>query len=306
MNYFTSAFLLIATSSILITQGCSAPVKSDETKQMGDHNGHQMNHGNGGHEQMPTGDAVGNDHSEHSQGHHTPSTPTNTQAKLTVDPEIKPNVATNLVIDVQDKQGQAIPKFDIFQEKIMHLIVVSDDLDFFSHIHPTYQENGRFVVETNFPQSGNYTLFSDYKPAGQNEEVSVLKAQIPGQMPASSALDLNRTKTLGETKVNLVLSPDKVKAGQEVSVAFDLKDNTNNQPLTDLEPYLGELGHLVIIKRSSPLTRADYIHAHASKDAPAGEVHFMTSFPQPGKYKLWGQFNRGGEIVTADFWVDVE
>jgi len=302
MNRITSALLLIATSSLLLSQGCSAPVKSNEAKQMGDHSGHQMNHGAGEEHQMPTEDAA----SQHDHGSHASNQPANSQAKLTVDPEIKPNVATNLVIDIQDKQGKAIPKFEIFQEKIMHLIVVSDDLEFFNHLHPTYDENGRFTIETNFPQSGNYTLFSDYKPAGQNEEVSVLKAQIPGEIPVSSALDLKRTKTLGDTKVDLVLSSDKPKAGEAVSVAFDLKDNTNNQPLTDLQPYLGELGHLVIIKRSSPLTRADYIHAHATKDAPAGQVHFMTSFPQPGKYKLWGQFNRGGEIVTADFWVDVE
>jgi hypothetical protein len=41
------------------------------------------------------------------------------------------------------------------------------------------------------------------------------------------------------------------------------------------------------------------------KDAPNNKVSFMTSFPQPGKYKLWGQFNRNGKIVVADFWIYV-
>jgi hypothetical protein len=41
------------------------------------------------------------------------------------------------------------------------------------------------------------------------------------------------------------------------------------------------------------------------KDTPAAQVSFMTSFPTPGKYKLWGQFNRNGKIVIADFWVNV-
>jgi len=54
------------------------------------------------------------------------------------------------------------------------------------------------------------------------------------------------------------------------------------------------------------LTEADYIHAHAIKDTLAGQVHFMTIFPQPGKYKVCGQFNRQGKILTADLWVNVQ
>ncbi len=75
--------------------------------------------------------------------------------------------------------------------------------------------------------------------------------------------------------------------------------------IKDLQPYLGEKGHLVIIKNSQKLTKSDYIHAHALKNSPTGEIDFATSFPQPGKYKLWLQFNRNGKINTADFWVNV-
>ncbi len=122
---------------------------------------------------------------------------------------------------------------------------------------------------------------------------------------AIAAIDFNSTKTFGDTQANLTFSQPKVKAGEEVTLMFNLKQKSNNQPVTDLQPYLGERGHLVILKQSSPLTRADYIHAHAMKNSPDGLVQFMTSFPQPGKYKLWGQFNRNGKIVIADFWVNV-
>ncbi len=55
-----------------------------------------------------------------------------------------------------------------------------------------------------------------------------------------------------------------------------------------------------------PLAAKDYIHAHAVKDSPDGQIEFMTKFPKPGKDKLWGQFNRNGKIIVADFWVDVQ
>jgi hypothetical protein len=228
------------------------------------------------------------------------------QTRLTVPDAIAPNESVTLVINVQDSAGKAVTKFDTFQEKLMHLIVVSDDLQFFRHLHPDYKENGRFEVEANFPVPGSYTLFSDYKPAGQEEQVSVLKTQVPGNSPTAPQIDLSQTKTFADTKVNLKFSQPTLKAGEEITLMFNLREASSNQPLTDLQPYLGEAGHLVILKQSSPLTQADYIHSHAMKDIPAGQVHFMTSFPQPGKYKLWGQFNRNGRIVTADFWVNVQ
>lgn len=227
------------------------------------------------------------------------------QAKLTVPEEITPNQSVTLKIDVQDKSGKAIAQFDIFQEKLMHLIAVSDDFRVFQHLHPTYKGNGGFEVETNFPQPGNYTLFSDYKPSGQTEQVSILTTKIPGKIPDLPKRDLNQTKTFGDIKINLTLSQPLPKIGKEVTLTFNLQQASNNQSITDLQPYLGEKGHLVILKQSSPLTKVNYIHAHAMKDSPEGQVQFMTTFPQPGRYKLWGQFNRNGKIVVADFWVNV-
>ena len=260
---------------------------------------------------MQQGDASmgGMQHGEKSndshEGHSTPTQTTATQAKLTASRDIAPKTPVKLSIEVRDSAGKAIANFDTFQQKLMHLIIVSDNLQFFSHLHPTYKGNGSFEVEANFPRSGSYTLFSDYKPLGETEQVSVMKQQVAGDNLPAAAIDFNSTKTFGDTKANLTFSQPKVKAGEEVTLMFNLQQKSNNQPVTDLQPYLGERGHLVILKQSSPLTKADYIHAHAMKDSPDGQVQFMTSFPQPGKYKLWGQFNRNGKIVIADFWVNV-
>lgn len=226
-------------------------------------------------------------------------------ATLTTSGNLTVNRPSKLTIAVQDAQGKAISKFDTFQEKLMHLIVVSNDLQIFQHLHPTHKGNGLFEVETALPQAGTYTLISAYKPAGEAEAVSLMKAQVPGTPPTTPAINLERSKMSDATKVDLSLLAPTVKAGQEVTIAFSLQDK-NNQPIQDLKPYLGEQGHLVILKQSQDLSRANYIHAHAMRGSPQGRAAFMTTFPQPGKYKLWGQFNRGGKIVVADFWVDVQ
>ena len=287
MNFFVTGLLL---STLLVTQGCKSSVESKEAQTTtSPHHNHSM------------GSMAHSGQSETEKSGMTE----NIQAKLTVANTITSKNSVPLAIDIQDKNGKVINQFHRYQEKLMHLIVVSDNLQSFNHIHPQYKGNGRFEVAASFPQPGGYTLFSDYKPAGQKEQVSVLKTQAPGKSSTPIKIDLNRNKTFADTKVNFSTSQTTIKADEEVHLIFKLKNPASDQPIADLQPYLGEKGHLVILRQSSPLKATDYIHAHAMKSTPPGEVHFMTSFPQPGNYKLWGQFNRNGQIVTADFWINV-
>lgn len=291
---FNTAITVVIT--FLIVQSCSLSTKTNETafKAVTHHQEErEMKDTNHGHDS----------HSTNEESHVNQSL--FAKAELTTPENIAPNTDIPLTINIQDSTGKAIEKFDKFQEKLMHLIMVSDNLQFFSHLHPNYKDNGRFEIKTQFPQSGNYTFFSDYKPSGKSEQISVLKVQVPGNNLSTSERNLSHTKIFGNTKVDLILSDKTVKAGEEVTVMFHLEDTANNQPVTDLQSYLGEAGHLVIIRQSPVLTETNYIHAHALKGTAAGKIHFMTRFPQPGMYKIWGQFNRNGEIVTADFWVNV-
>jgi hypothetical protein len=297
MKRFLSSIFVVTT--LLVASACSSTTKStNKSTKVEVSPSMMMNHDQdsmGGHE----------GHSMENMNHENNSQ-TTTKATLNAPKTLTPNQSVNLVIDIQDATGKPVNKFDIFQEKIMHLIIVRDDLKSFAHIHPEYKDNGRFQVTTKFSESGNYTLFSDYKPAGAKENVSLMKITIPGSVSPPKDLEkFTKTKTLTDTKVNLNMSEKNLQAGKEVSLIFDLKDN-KNQPIKDLQPYLGEKGHLVIIKSSSPLTKSDYIHAHALKNSPDGKIEFETKFPKSGTYKMWMQFNRNGNIKTADFWVKVE
>jgi hypothetical protein len=291
MKVYLSGIILF--TGLLLTVACSSTSKSGESQVVHSQKSHMdsMNHGETGRKEQ---------HENHKEKS------TNIQTKVTAPKEIKPGNPTAFAIDIQDSAGKAINKFDTVQEKQMHLILVSDDLRFFNHIHPIYKGNGRFEVNPSFPNPGNYTMFSDYQPSGSSQEVSVQKVSIPGSSPVPLELEkFSNTKVLTDAKVNLSFSEPKLKASQELNLKFSIKDHTKNQPIKDLQPYLGEKAHLIIIKSSSPLKSSDYIHAHALKSSPDGEVDFMTSFPQPGIYKLWIQFNRNGKINTADFWVNV-
>lgn len=251
-------------------------------------------------------EATHHSHTEHHEhGSDQANAEASTQAKLTAAGAIIPNTPTVLQIDVQDREGKAIAQFDRFQEQTMHLIAVSDDLQVFQHLHPTYKGNGHFEVTAQFPKSGSYTLFSDYQPTGLPEQVSVLKTQVGVTNTPAPEINWSRTKTFGKTIVDFAPNRTTVRVGEDVVMQFDLQDAASGKPVADLQTYLGEKGHLVILRQSDVLGRENYIHAHAVQNTPANQVHFATHFSQPGLYKLWGQFNRNGEIITADFWVEV-
>jgi hypothetical protein len=278
MKHFINRISIVIT--LFIATSCSSGVKSGETLPK---------------EALHQGENSTSQHEGHS-----------TQTKLTVPKNVVANQPIPLAIDIQNSTDKVASNSDSFQQKQIDLIVVSDDLKFFDRIHPTYKGNGRFEISPSLPNPGNYTLFSDYKPGKEKEQVTIQQLSVPGKVPLPTELEkFSNTKILSNTKVNLNFSEAKPQAGKEVTVTFDFKEAANNQMIKDLKPYLGEKGNLVIIKSSSPLTISDYIHAPVRKDSPDGKVQFITSFPQSGTYKLWGQFNRNGKIITADFWVNI-
>jgi hypothetical protein len=79
-------------------------------------------------------------------------------------------------------------------------------------------------------------------------------------------------------------------------------DARRGTPVTDLQSYLGAPAHLLIL--STDL--ADVVHSHPSDIESTGPtVEFDAVFPRPGRYKMWVQFQRDDEVVTAPFVVDV-
>ncbi|ERT05903.1 ytkA-like family protein [Lyngbya aestuarii BL J] len=298
MNRFLIS-LFAVPSLLTLIQSCAVNSPSKDASTQAQQT-HQMNHN--------SGDNLSAHHqsSTHSHSNHSSESASLTKAQLTKPSQIAVNQPQTFLIEIQDKTGKPITDFETFQEQLMHLIVVSEDLDVFEHLHPEYDGDGLFQVEITFPKPGSYTLVTDYKPSRMSEEITLLNAQVPGvQLTSSVKINENMSQILEDTQITLTSSQPVLQSGQEVTLKFNLKDAKTNQPINDLKPYLGEQGHLVIFKQSNPLTKADYIHAHALKNTPPDEVHFMTNFPKPGTYKVWGQFNRNGKIITSSFWVKV-
>ncbi|AFY58300.1 hypothetical protein Riv7116_5939 [Rivularia sp. PCC 7116] len=230
---------------------------------------------------------------------------TATQGKLTVPTKITPNKPVPVKVQVPASVAKANTT-NASQPKQMHMIVVSNDLRFFDLVQANYKTSENIEVKPKFPAPGEYTVFSDYNPLGEKEQVSIERISVPGEVPFPTELEsFSKTKTFADTKIDLNLSQPNIKAGKKVTLKFDLKQASNNKPIKDLKPYLGQKANLVVIKSSSSLGENDYIDTETIQKSPNNQLHFTTKFPQPGSYKIWLQFNRNGKVKTADFWVTV-
>lgn len=211
-------------------------------------------------------------------------------------------VSTKVSVTIQDEKGNAINNFDLNHEKKMHLIVVSKDLSYFDHIHPEYKAKGLFEIDTQFPAGGEYKLFADYVPTGGSATTKSNWIKVEGAAQPATAItpDSQLTRTVNGKTVTL--SYDHLMAGMDVNLTFHIVDEKTKQPVTDLQPYLGAVGHVVILSADAE----QYLHVHPTEEKAKGpDAKFMTKFPASGVYKIWGQFQQNGQTFIVPFVVKV-
>jgi hypothetical protein len=210
------------------------------------------------------------------------------------------NVTINILI--QNKRSKPIDSFDRLHEKLLHLIVVSKDLAYFDHIHPDYKGSGLFEITTQFPAAGEYKLFADYMPTGIPEIVQAHWVTIGDTplKPVALVPDKQLTKIVEDKEVSL--SFDHVMAGMDLTMAFTIKNAKSKELITDLQPYLGAIGHVVAIRADTK----QFLHVHPTDNQRSGPTaKFITTFPSKGIYKIWAQFQQHDHLYTIPFIINV-
>ena len=235
---------------------------------------------------------------------------------------IKPNQPTTITYRVKNDKGAILKNYEVTHEKIMHFILVRKDLQQFQHLHPEFnQSNGEFSVQVTFPTDGTFRIFPDFTPGDENpmKLPVTLNQDInvgdPSKLtPQQVKVDSSPSKTVEGYAITYKLNPSQPISQNEFT--YTLTVSRNGQPVTDLEPYLGALGHSVILKEGT----LDFIHTHAGEAAPSGmdhgamttsnrsgpDISFSTTFPEGGSYRLFTQFQHQGKIITTDYTIQVK
>ncbi len=203
---------------------------------------------------------------------------------------------------IKGKEGVSVP-LDVQHEKKIHLIVVSDDLATFQHIHPEFQPDGKYLVKTTFQNGGKYTLFADYKPTGADAQLEKINLEVAGKtVPTKkwAAAKTTSTTTPGGYSVSLESEIGKFVSEGETHILVKISKNGKEIMASGLENYLAAKGHCVIISTDG---EKRYLHVHPGLEKD--RLHLAATFGKPGIYRGWLQFQHEGKIQTADFVLNV-
>lgn len=214
---------------------------------------------------------------------------------------------------IKGNESSPVP-LDLVHEKKMHLILVSDDLSWFDHIHPEYQASGAYDIkvlgkgdsftkgrghnETRFDAGGKFWAFTDYKPLGALNQVNKTELNVSGT-PAKSVVYAQAKMTATVDGYTLNMEAGHAGAGFATGspqhIPVTIKQGGKAVDPATFENYLGEKAHLVLVEVDSK----EFVHTHPSVEGGKLDIH--TNFTKPGTYRGWLQFQTDGKVHTADF-----
>ena len=252
-----------------------------------------------------------NQDKQHGEGHQTATIQSHRSYEIEIVSNldnISPRKSVKITYKIKNDKRDVVKNFDVVHEKIMHFITVRHDLQYFQHLHPEFnKQTGEFTVDATFPSDGPYRLFPDFTPTDENPQklpITVSHEVEVGVMKRYKAQELT-TDSKTKKAVNgygLEYSFLSSNLSSQEEITFSLSIDSDGAPVTNLQPYLGALGHSVILKKDT----LDFIHTHALEGKGTGPtIEFATEFPESGLYKIFTQFQHQGKVVTSDYVIKV-
>ena len=219
--------------------------------------------------------------------------------------------------------GESVRDLLSVHDRRYHLFVVSQDMEHFEHLHPEQSADGSWSIDVTLPQEGYYELFSDFVPNGGSSQFiarPLVTERYDGDLAGDAArlvLGAAPALTSGDITARVSHDPETLVTGLYAHLRFDLTDTDTGRPVTDLEPYLGSFGHIVIMSEDL----VHYVHSHPldleNSDDETGPLALMLPMgvdpsrlrggptltfeglmPKPGLYRAWAQVQRSGEVHT--------
>ena len=220
------------------------------------------------------GFAIADRHTEH-QSHKTENSDVLNVKLLTEPEEITAGSSASLMFHLTDAEGEPFTDLMVHHDRILHVLIVSENLQTIGHIHPEDFESrdmmteldGVYTVHYTFPYAGRYIIALDMMSADA-EYKKHLYVDVSGdkKMPEVSP-DMRREKMVpgyteeggdrftkavsitdekGSSEYGVKMKvPDNIKAGEMVHITYHFSHE--GVPVKDLVPFLDAPMHFAIV-----------------------------------------------------------
>ena len=225
---------------------------------------------------------------------------------------VQAGTSAKLTFHLTDANGEPVTDLLVHHARVLHVLIVSENLGIIGHIHPEdfdtrdmmEELEGRYTVHFTFPAAGRYILAVDVMTAAA-EFAKYVYVNVTGEPKMEEiARDFRTEKTaLGYTDeggdrytkaVSVTDSdadavyhvkmdaPDRIQAGKMVHIAYHF--SREGKPITALVPFLDAPMHFAIVS-----TRLDgIIHTHGIVPGSGPEPHaghkMMTQQKEPAAH----------------------
>lgn len=199
---------------------------------------------------------------------------------------------------VPGANGKLVRHLEFVHEMPMHVLVISHDRRWFSHLHPEVNEEGVWEAPFAFPSGGRFRVYFEYTPPGGNARREHYDVEAPG----------TAREEAGEANPGVRLeSGETVRAGEDVELVFRVGEEIRGGGHTWEWAHVVMAGEgLASLWHAHPQERvgggAEHDHRLGQVPGPAPErVRVGANFATPGRYKLWFQMQVGERVVTTPF-----
>jgi hypothetical protein len=208
------------------------------------------------------------------------------------DAELRRGREQRLAFRIADDRGATVRHFDVGHTKRMHVIVARRDLTGFQHLHPAQRADGTWDAPVTLRDAGSYRLFADFSRDGEPQTLAT-DLRVDGRADLRD-LPAPAPAAVSDGGYGVELASGDAHPGEEAELRFRI--TKDGEPVST-ESYLGAGGHLVALREGD----LAFLHVHPTNEAGSDEIGFAATFPTEGRYRLFLQFQVGGEVETVAF-----
>ncbi len=204
--------------------------------------------------------------------------------------------STDFRFTVFTVNGKPVTDFARSDGQRMSLIVVRRDMSGYQHLHPIMAPDGTWSVRLQLDKPGSYRAFAQFLAGSATAPVTLgVDLEVPG---LSEPGPIPKVSTMAEVDGYTVIGTGDLIAGSVSQLWMHvIRDDV---PVTDLDLYQGNVGHLVILREGDLASLQVRPVAGPRRETTIG---FEVEAPTAGYYRMFLEFQHHGQVRTAEFTV---